>query len=67
MSSFCIKPLGTNLALYLSMDLSYLYFLYTHLQPMGCLWVGRGVRVHVLLASKAAMASCHLGSLTTWW
>ena len=45
--------------------------LYTYLQPIGDLPGGNGVKVQVLLSSKAVislyMASLHLENWTAWW
>lgn len=67
MPAFWVKPLSTNLALYLLILLSsaWCLTLKTHLQLIAFLPGGRGTNSQVLLASKAenslAMACYHSG------
>ena len=63
-----MNPLATNLALYLSMDPSALYFIvYTHLHPTGFFPFGRATTSQVLFFSNtsisASMACFHFLSL----
>lgn len=67
-SSNCVSPLATNLALYLSMEPSALcLILKTHLQPIGFFPCGRSVMVQVLFKCKASssafIAYIHWGCL----
>jgi hypothetical protein len=47
----CLNPLTSNLALYLSMDLSifFFFFLKLYLHPMGLEPGGKSTRIYVLL------------------
>lgn len=68
--SLCVYPLTTSLTLYLSTEPSELsLILYTHLQAMGVLPGGKGVRTQIFfffLKDTNLLIHCQAGSLTAW-
>jgi hypothetical protein len=62
--SFCLKPLATRRALYLSiLPSGFSFFFKTHLQPIGLQPGGKSTKCQVLLDSRdsisSLIASCH--------